>query len=58
LIDNAPIPVILVQNKSDLLEKLGNIEHWMSADYAKKFAKDNKFLDVIQTSAKENKNLD
>jgi GTPase SAR1 family protein len=57
-IDTKPIPIVLVQNKCDLISKLGKLEDYMNLEVAEKEAKSNKFLALFQTSAKNNQNLD
>ena len=57
-IDTKPIPIVLVQNKCDLISKLGKLEDYMNLEIAEKEAKNNKFLALFQTSAKNNQNLD
>lgn len=56
-LDNAAIPIILVQNKIDLLEEKSGREKFLDVPYLKKFTEDNKFLASVQTSAKTNFNL-
>ena len=56
-LDNAAIPIILVQNKMDLADDKTNNNKIMDPNYLKKFIEENKFLTYIQTSAKENLNL-
>ena len=51
-----PIPIILVQNKIDLLKEGKDLE-FTKPDYLEKFAKDNKFFAGFQTSAKTSENL-
>ncbi len=57
-IDTKPIPIVLVQNKCDLVSKLGKLEDYMNMEIAEREAKNNKFLALFQTSAKNNQNLD
>ena len=67
--DGKAIPLILVQNKIDLIPKFSADENskekeeemlheLVKKDLAKKFAKENGFLTNIQVSAKENLNLE
>lgn len=59
--DGKPIPLILVQNKLDLLsEKPNEMEEneLTKPDSAKKFAKEHNFITNVQVSAKENINLE
>lgn len=59
--DGKPIPMIMVQNKIDLLEE--KLEEDMNLErtkgnIAKQFAKENNFITNVQVSAKENINLE
>lgn len=56
-LDNEPIPIILVQNKTDLIDEKNKNDKITDKEYLKKFVQDNKFLTNIQTSAKDNINL-
>ncbi len=55
--DNRPIPIVLAQNKTDLIENQQKREEFTKLEYAEKFAKNNGLFRVIQTSAKNNQNL-
>lgn len=37
---NQKIPIMLVQNKTDLLERYGKLEEFMKKEYIEKFTKD------------------
>ena len=52
------IPIILVQNKIDLIEKLDKVPDFCKENYLNEFYKSNKFSDFYQVSAKSSKNLD
>ena len=54
--DNRPIPIVLAQNKLDLLDNQDKKE-FTRLEYAENFAKNNGLFRVIQTSAKNNQNL-
>lgn len=61
-LDNEAIPVILVQNKCDLIVEETNRdtnkkEKVLDQLYLEKFIQDHKFLTHVQTSAKDNINL-
>ncbi len=56
-LDNAAIPIILVQNKMDLTNDKMNNSKILDHNYLNKFIEENNFLTYIQTSAKENLNL-
>ena len=51
-----PIPIILVQNKIDLI-KPNKISEHMTIEYLENFSKENNFFTCFQTSAKTNQNL-
>ena len=57
LIDGEPIPLILVQNKIDLLDDLGKIETFQTNDFLQEFSKKNNFCAAFQVSAKLDINL-
>jgi small GTP-binding protein len=51
------IPLLLIQNKVDLLEGVGKLESFQTTEFVNDFAKKNKFAGAYQVSAKKNKNL-
>eukprot|EP01015_Nassula_variabilis_P008028 TRINITY_DN1627_c0_g1_i8.p1 TRINITY_DN1627_c0_g1~~TRINITY_DN1627_c0_g1_i8.p1 ORF type:complete len:218 (+),score=18.03 TRINITY_DN1627_c0_g1_i8:60-713(+) len=57
-IANARIPMILLQNKVDLLKEINEPADYMKSDNVKEFAKNNNFDEAYQVSAKENINID
>jgi small GTP-binding protein len=59
LVDGKPIPIVLCQNKKDLVSD-GNIvvKEWMRQDYLTDFAKTSGFLKAFQVSAKTGENID
>ena len=58
LVDGKMIPIILLQNKLDLLENQGKREEYQKPDYLREFAQKHKFVNSYQVSAKSNTNLE
>jgi GTPase SAR1 family protein len=58
LVDGKMIPIILLQNKTDLLENQGKREEYQKMEYLKEFADKHKFVNSYQVSAKSNSQLD
>lgn len=56
-LDNEAIPIILVQNKTDLIDENISKNKIFDPLYLKKFTEENKFLAHVLTSAKTNYNL-
>eukprot|EP01017_Pseudomicrothorax_dubius_P001811 TRINITY_DN0_c662_g1_i1.p1 TRINITY_DN0_c662_g1~~TRINITY_DN0_c662_g1_i1.p1 ORF type:complete len:236 (+),score=66.12 TRINITY_DN0_c662_g1_i1:60-767(+) len=58
LLDGKVIPIILLQNKKDLLYSLGEVQDYMREEFLSKFAEENKFLRSYQVSAKTGENIE
>lgn len=58
LVDGKMIPIILLQNKLDLLENQGKREEYQKPEYLKEFSDKHKFVNCYQVSAKSNTQLD
>lgn len=57
LIEGLPIPILLMQNKSDQLEQIGEKKPFQTPEYLNEFAKKNNFVGAYQVSAKSDVNL-
>ena len=56
-LDNSAIPIILVQNKMDMVDDKASKDKILDQTYIQKFVSENKFLTYVRTSAKKNENL-
>lgn len=57
LIDGKTIPIVLMQNKCDKLEELGEKKPFQTIEFLNDFAKKNKFVSSYQVSVKSDINL-
>lgn len=51
------IPILLMQNKLDRLDELGQIQPFQTPEFLKDFAKKHNFIGAYQVSAKSDTNL-
>ena len=58
LVDGKMIPMVILQNKADLLENQGRKLDYQTEDYLRDFASKHGFKAGYQVSAKSNANLD
>jgi len=57
-LDGRPIPILLLQNKKDLIDTAGTIPDTATQKFLDGFAGENKFLKGFQVSAKTGENID